>query len=94
MASPRPGRRQGRAPCPWQPVGFRPRLPAVRIEVNGEARDVDTGTTVAALLRELGVDDGPVAVERNEAIVPRAEHATTSLAEGDRVEVVRFVGGG
>jgi thiamine biosynthesis protein ThiS len=66
----------------------------VRIEVNGQSREVTAGVTVAALLRELGIADGPVAVERNRAIVPRAQHAATTLSEGDQLEVVQFVGGG
>jgi sulfur carrier protein len=52
------------------------------------------GTTVATLIGELGLGDRRVAVERNREVVPRAEHATTTLAAGDRVEVVTFVGGG
>jgi sulfur carrier protein len=66
----------------------------MRIEVNGETRDVAPDITVGALLSLLGVDDGPVAVERNREIVPRAQHASTALREGDRLEVVHFVGGG
>jgi sulfur carrier protein len=66
----------------------------MRIVVNGEARDVSRGTTVGALLAELGAGDGPVAVERNKLIVPRAQHAQTELSEGDELEVVQFVGGG
>lgn len=66
----------------------------MRIEVNGEAKDIPAGTTVSALLGLLGTDEGPVAVERNEEIVPRAAHASTELDDGDRVEVVQFVGGG
>ena len=66
----------------------------MQIEVNGERRDVALDITVRALLDALGVGDGPVAVERNRAIIPRAEHATTKLHEGDVLEVVHFVGGG
>jgi len=66
----------------------------MRIEVNGESQDVALDTTVATLLQWLGVGDGPVAVERNRQIVPRAEHASTPLSEGDVLEVVHFVGGG
>ncbi|MGD8858473.1 MAG: sulfur carrier protein ThiS [Myxococcales bacterium] len=66
----------------------------MRIEVNGEPREVSDGLTVADLLVSLGVQQGPVAVERNALIVPRAEHASTHLSEGDQVEVVQFVGGG
>ena len=66
----------------------------MQIEVNGERRDVALDITVRGLLDALGVGDGPVAVERNRAIIPRAEHATTKLHEGDVLEVVHFVGGG
>jgi sulfur carrier protein len=66
----------------------------MQIEVNGERREVPEGTTVAALLAQLGVQTGPVAVERNKAIVPRAQHAETTLHDGDQLEVVQFVGGG
>lgn len=66
----------------------------MRIEVNGEPREVASGLTVRELLAVLGAGDGPVAVERNRAIVPRAEHASTRLADGDHLEVVHFVGGG
>lgn len=64
------------------------------IEVNGEARRVPAGTTVRGLLASLGLGETLVAVERNEAVVPRASHDTTTLAAGDRLEVVHFVGGG
>ena len=66
----------------------------MRIEVNGQGRDVSDGATVAALLAELGVGGARVAVERNREIVPRAEHGSVQLAEGDVLEVVTFVGGG
>jgi sulfur carrier protein len=64
------------------------------IHVNGNPRQVPPGTTVAALIVELGLGGKPVAVERNREVVPRARHATTELADGDRVELVTFVGGG
>lgn len=66
----------------------------MRIEVNGEARDVSAALTVRELLVSLGLGETLVAVERNEEIVPRAAHASTTLEDGDRVEVVQFVGGG
>jgi sulfur carrier protein len=66
----------------------------MRIEVNGERRDVTDAITVIGLLQVLGIGDGPVAVERNRAIVPRAQHASTTLCDGDVLEVVHFVGGG
>lgn len=66
----------------------------MRIEVNGELREVSSDTTVRQLLEQLGLGDTLVAVERNEEIVPRGQHASTALSEGDRLEVVHFVGGG
>lgn len=66
----------------------------MNIEVNGEARDVPAGTTVRALLETLGLGDTLVAVERNREIIPRARHTETEVAEGDRLEIVHFVGGG
>ncbi len=65
----------------------------MRIEVNGEGREV-TASTVLELVTELGLDPLKVAVERNLEIVPRSLHATTALADGDRIELVQFVGGG
>ena len=65
----------------------------MRIQVNGEHREVEAAT-IHALVEELGLDVRKVAVERNLEIVPRSLHATTALAEGDRVELVQFVGGG
>lgn len=65
----------------------------MRIQVNGEPREV-AAATVLALVEELGLDARKVAVERNLEIVPRSLHGTTALAEGDRVELVQFVGGG
>jgi sulfur carrier protein len=66
----------------------------MRVEINGEARDLQDGTTIGALLASLGLAGRPVAVERNALIVPRAEHAQTTLSEGDKLELVQFVGGG
>jgi len=67
---------------------------SIEIVVNGEARSVAPDTTIAALLGELGFGDRRVAVERNREVVPRAQHATTVLGDGDRLELVTFVGGG
>jgi sulfur carrier protein len=67
---------------------------SIDVIINGNARTVAQGTTVAALIGELGLGDRRVAVERNREVVPRAEHATTVLAAGDRLELVTFVGGG
>ena len=65
----------------------------MRIQVNGDTREV-AAQTVLALVEELGFDVRKVAVERNLAIVPRSLHAETALEDGDRIELVQFVGGG
>jgi thiamine biosynthesis protein ThiS len=65
----------------------------MRIQVNGEERQT-TAATILALVEELGLDVRKVAVERNLEIVPRSLHGQTALADGDRIEVVQFVGGG
>ncbi len=64
------------------------------VVVNGQARQITPGATVASLLTELGVAQPHVAVELNLEVVPRAEHGDTLLREGDRLEVVTLVGGG
>jgi sulfur carrier protein len=66
----------------------------IKITVNGEQREVPAGISVAALLTHLQIDAGRVALERNLAILPRAEWEKTQLQSGDRFEVVHFVGGG
>lgn len=66
----------------------------MQIMLNGEAREVPEGLTVRTLVEHLGLTEGPVAVERNREVVPRAEHASTPLNAGDALEIVHFVGGG
>lgn len=63
------------------------------IIVNGEERET-AAATVAELVAELGLDVRKVAVERNLQILPRALQASTALEDGDRLEIVQFVGGG
>jgi thiamine biosynthesis protein ThiS len=66
----------------------------MRLTVNGEARDAPDGATIAALVALLGLDKRKLAVERNLEIVPRSAFGATLLADGDRIEIVAFVGGG
>ncbi|HRD47971.1 MAG TPA: sulfur carrier protein ThiS [Caulobacter sp.] len=66
----------------------------MRIFVNGETRDVENAPTVADLVAALGLETRKVAVERNLEIVPRSLHAATPVLEGDRFEIVTFIGGG
>ena len=67
---------------------------SIAVVINGQARAVNVGMTIEKLIVDLGLGDRKVAVERNRTVVPRAEHATTVLADGDRLELVTFVGGG
>lgn len=66
----------------------------LQIEVNGKAREVSDGTSVADLLSELELDERLVVVELNRQIVRRTEREDVGLQAGDRVEIVHFVGGG
>ena len=66
----------------------------IRIRVNGKARDVPAGTSVAGLLRQLELDGRALVVELNRRIVRLPETEGVRLEAGDRVELVHFVGGG
>ena len=64
------------------------------LTINGEPRAFGGLSSVAALVAELGLDARKVAVERNLEIVPRSAYGQTALADGDRIEIVHFIGGG
>jgi thiamine biosynthesis protein ThiS len=66
----------------------------VNVWLNGQQRQLANGTSVAALLADLGLAANHVAVEINRELAPRADHSTRELAEGDRLEIVTLVGGG
>lgn len=66
----------------------------VEILVNGETRELKAGTTVEELVRELGLVPDRLAIEYNLHILKKKHWATTALANGDRLEIVHFVGGG
>jgi len=66
----------------------------MRLVVNGESREVPDGLKVRGLIELLGLTEGPVAVEKNREVVPRADHESAPLSEGDVIEIVHFVGGG
>ena len=67
---------------------------AIQIQVNGEQRDCRAGATVGDLLRELAIKTERVAVELNLEILDRMEFDRRSLKQGDRVEILSFIGGG
>jgi thiamine biosynthesis protein ThiS len=64
------------------------------IEVNGESRKIEDGQTVAALLKDLDIRADRVAVELNLEILNRSDFETRGLREGDRLEILSFIGGG
>ncbi|MFW9605597.1 MAG: sulfur carrier protein ThiS [Pseudomonas sp.] len=66
----------------------------MHIQLNGEALDLPDGQTIADLLERLELTGKRVAVELNLDIVPRSQHASTYLREGDSLEVVHAIGGG
>ena len=66
----------------------------MNLTVNGESRSFEGVTHVAALVAVLGLDGRKVAVERNLEIVPRSAYEETALDDGDRIEIVHFIGGG
>ena len=66
----------------------------MRLLLNGEERAFDGLADVAGLVAALGLDPRKVAVERNLEIVPRSAYGATGLCEGDRIEIVHFIGGG
>lgn len=66
----------------------------MQLILNGETRTFDRLADVAALVAELGLDPRKVAVERNLEIVPKSAYGVTPLMDGDRIEIVHFIGGG
>ena len=66
----------------------------MQVTINGEGRALAAPCTVAALLRQLSLDPAKVAVERNLEIVPRSSYEQVGVADGDRLEIVHFIGGG
>jgi len=66
----------------------------MKLQINGEDRNFDGSPTLADLIERLGMKQDRVAVELNRNIVPREQWSGTALADGDRLEIVHFVGGG
>ena len=66
----------------------------MKLWVNGEERAVEAVADIAGLVAALGLDSRKVAVERNLEIVPRSIYGATPVVDGDRIEIVHFIGGG
>ena len=66
----------------------------MKITVNGEVRHFEEPLSIAGLLISLGVAGSKVAIECNLEIVPKSAYETIKLRDGDRIEIVHFIGGG
>jgi thiamine biosynthesis protein ThiS len=66
----------------------------MRIQLNGQDHDLPGPMKLSTLVARLNLDGRKIAIERNLEIVPRSAYAATEIAEGDRLEIVNFVGGG
>ena len=66
----------------------------MRLQINGEEKEFANDLSLAQLIEHLAMKPDRVAIERNREIVPRGQWAETILADGDRLEIVHFVGGG
>ncbi len=66
----------------------------MQLTVNGETREFAAGLTLAALVEQLGMRADRLAIELNREIIPRDRWPATPLSQGDRLEIVHFVGGG
>jgi thiazole synthase len=69
-------------------------MPALNVTINGEKRSLEPGLNLHELLAGLGLNPAKIALERNLEIVPRSEYGAVRVAEGDRYEIVHFIGGG
>jgi len=66
----------------------------VQIEVNGETKQVKPGMHMAGLVEHLGLDVEKIAVEKNREIIPRSLLSEAHVNDGDKIEIIQFVGGG
>jgi thiamine biosynthesis protein ThiS len=66
----------------------------IALTVNGDSMRIPAGLTLAGLIAQLELDTRKVAVERNLEIVPRSTYGVVRLEDGDRLEIVHFIGGG
>ena len=66
----------------------------MRLIINGEPRDFSKDLTLSSLIEQLGMRSDRLAIELNRDIVPRTRWSEVTLNEGDRLEIVHFVGGG
>jgi thiamine biosynthesis protein ThiS len=66
----------------------------MKLVINGQEREVENMNTLADVVTSFGLNDRIIVIEHNLNIVPREFYAETAVAEGDKIEIVHFVGGG
>ena len=66
----------------------------MKLTINGEGREFESLSTLTDLIAQLGMKSDRVAIELNRELVPRKNWASTSISDGDKLEIVHFVGGG
>ena len=66
----------------------------LNLTVNGEPTTIEPGTTLGQLIDSLALGERRYAVELNETVIPRSEHPVRMLEDGDRIEIIRAIGGG
>jgi sulfur carrier protein len=66
----------------------------IHIYVNGQARTLAESVSLIGLLEDMGLSGKRIAIEVNQEIIPRTQHAGYKVADGDRVEIVQAIGGG
>jgi thiamine biosynthesis protein ThiS len=66
----------------------------LHVSVNGSQMEIVEGTTISDLIKILEIGNGPLAVEQNLEIVSKADYGTRTIIDGDKIEIVHFVGGG
>ena len=64
------------------------------VQINGQSSELSSGATALELIQQLGYENQRIALEVNEAIIPKSKHGEFTLNEGDKVEIIKAVGGG
>ncbi len=66
----------------------------MQVQINGQSSELSSGVTALELIQQLGYENQRIALEVNEAIIPKSKHAEFALHEGDKIEIIKAVGGG
>lgn len=66
----------------------------MQVQINGQSSELSSRATVLELIQQLGYENQRIALEVNEAIIPKSKHAEHQLKDGDKIEIIKAVGGG